>query len=237
MVLAALAVVVYLGYRGRFAIRRAGERQEAGRQAGLAVYLNTAAIATFGFTFLRAGTYTTSMPLFAYGSLELSVFDVGIILTMAALANLASSFFSGRLTQAYGMQRPLFAAILSAAALVAAIPLAGSMVALLAIMTLIGVTSGFFGQSIAWAAEQIEEKVKRRAASAGPAPGVQSHVTRGIGLNRMVGDLGLVLGPLFVGYFIAAFTGNWLVSFGATAAVLAAVSFLILNTKVKCNII
>jgi hypothetical protein len=52
----------------------------------------------------------------------------------------------------------------------------------------------------------------------------------------MVGDLGLVLGPLFVGYLIAAFTGNWLVSFGATAVVLAAVSFFILGTKIKCNI-
>jgi MFS family permease len=236
MVLVALAVVAYLGYRGRFAARKAGENQEAGRQVSLAVYLNTAAIATFGFAFLRGGTYTTGMPLFAYGSLELSVFDVGIILTMASLANLVSSFFSGRLTQAYGMQKPLFAAILSSAALVAAIPLAQSMAVLLAIVTLIGVTSGFFGQSIAWAAEQIEEKVKKRKPAGGPALGAHSHITRGIGLNRMIGDLGLVIGPLFVGYFISASAGNWLVSFGVTGAVLAAVSFLILNTKVKCNI-
>ncbi|HXV46216.1 MAG TPA: MFS transporter [Nitrososphaera sp.] len=235
MALAALAIIAVLNYRGQFKVQHAAG-QEGGRHVNLAVYLNTAAIATFGFTFLRAGTYTTGMPLFAYGGLELSVFDVGLILTMAALANLASSFFSGRLTQMFGMQRPLFAAILSSAALVAIIPLAGSMLLLLVIMTLIGVTSGFFGQSIAWAAEQIEEKVKRKAASAGPAFGVQSHVTRGIGINRMVGDLGLVIGPLFVGYLIAAFTGNWLVSFGATAAVLAAVSFFILGTKVECNI-
>jgi MFS family permease len=204
----------------------------------MAVYLNTAAIATFGFAFLRAGMYTTGMPLFAYGSLELSVFDVGIILTMASLANLASSFFSGRLTQAYGMQKPLFVAILSSAALVAIIPLSTSMVHLLAIVTLIGITSGFFGQSIAWAAEQIEEKVRKRG-EASTGLGVQSHVTRGIGLNRMIGDLGLILGPLFVGYFISAFTSEpllWFISFGATSAVLAAVSFLILGTKVKCNI-
>ena len=45
--------------------------------------------------------------------------------------------------------------------LVAIIPLSTSMVYLLVIITLIGITSGFFGQSIAWVAEQIEEKVKR----------------------------------------------------------------------------
>jgi MFS family permease len=239
MVVVALIIIAFLNYRGRFGTQRAGAGQEAGRHASLVIYLNTAAIATFGFAFLRAGTYTTGMPLFAYGSLELSVFDVGIILTMASLANLASSYFSGKLTQMFGMQKPLFAAILASAALVAVIPFATSMVFLLAIVTLIGITSGFFGQSIAWAAEQIEEKVSRRKAAAGPAPGVQSHVTRGIGINRLIGDLGLVLGPLFVGYFVSAFSGNpllWFISFGATSAVLAVASFLILGTKVKCDI-
>jgi hypothetical protein len=77
-------------------------------------------------------------------------------------------------------------------------------------------------------------------ADAGPALGVHSHVTRGIGFNRMIGDTGLVLGPLFVGYLISAFTGNslmWFISFGLTSAVLGVASFLVLGTKVKCNIL
>lgn len=238
----ALAIVAALAYSGRLDVARPVLGHESGgsRKADMTVYLNTAAIATFGFAFLRSGIYTTGMPLFAYGSLSLSVFDVGIMLTMASIANLVSSFFSGKLTQMYGMQKPLFAAILSAAILVAIMPLSTSMLLLLAIVTLIGVTSGFFGQSIVWAAEQIEEKVKKKSvADAGRALGVHSHVTRGIGFNRMIGDLGLVLGPLFIGYFISAFTGNpllWFVSFGLTGAVLGIVSFLILGTKVKCNI-
>jgi MFS family permease len=240
MVAGALAIVSMLAYTSRLGIPRIGPDQEDIRhKATMAVYLNTAAIATFGFAFLRTGVYTTGMPLFAYGDLSLSVFDVGIILTVASAANLVSSFFSGRVTQAYGMQKPLFAAILASAALVAVIPLSTSMGILLAIMTMIGVTSGFFGQSIAWAAEQIEEKVKRSAKSAGPALGVQSHVTRGIGFNRLIGDLGLVLGPLFIGYFVSVFTSEplmWLVSFGATSVVLGVISFLVLGTKVKCNI-
>lgn len=242
--LVALLVISILIYRGRFDVRKtAGAHQEmaSNSQAKVAIYLNTASIATFGFAFLRSGIYTTGMPLFAYGNLALSVFDVGIMLTMASLANLATSFFSGRLTQMYGMQRPLFAAILFSAVLVAIIPLASTMIQLLVIITLIGVTSGFFGQSIAWAAEQIEEKVKRRKESAASSRvlGVHSHVTRGIGFNRMIGDLGLIMGPLFVGYIISALSNSplsWPIAFGSTSAILGVISLLILRSGVKCKI-
>jgi MFS family permease len=237
MILVAAIIISIFSQWRKFNIEEVQAHDHGNREASMSVYLNTAAIATFGFAFLRSGVYTTGMPLFAYGSLNLSVFDIGIILTMASLANLVSSFFSGRLTQMYGMQRPLFAAILISGLLVAIIPLSTSMIYLLVIITLIGITSGFFGQSIAWAAEQIEEKIKRNGKTNGNvALGVQSHVTRGIGFNRMIGDLGLILGPLFVGYFISIFSKDsllWFISFGSTSAVLAAVSFLILGTKVK----
>ncbi len=240
VVAAALSIIAVLGLQGTFRVVRPISTQDSRMHtAGMSVYLNTAAIATFGFAFLRSGIYTTALPLFAYGGLSLSVLDVGIILTVASAANLVSSFFSGRITQMYGMQKPLFVAILLAAILVALIPLATSMVFLLVIMTVIGVASGFFGQSIAWAAEQIEEKVRKKQSVNGAALGIHSHVTRGIGLNRMIGDLGLVLGPLFVGYTISVFAGDqliWIISYGLSSAVLGAVSFLILGTKVKCNI-
>jgi len=241
VVFVAAVIISIFSYQRRFHIERAKKVKESeNRQAGMTAYLNTAAVATFGFAFLRSGIYTTGMPLFAYGSLNLSVFDMGIILTMASLANLISSFFSGRLTQVYGMQRPLFAAILVSGLLVAIIPLSTSMAILLVIVTSIGITSGFFGQSIAWAAEQIEEKVKRFGkTNYGLALGVQSHVTRGIGVNRMVGDLGLILGPLFLGYFITVFYNDpmlWFITFGSTSGVLVLSSFLILSNRTKATI-
>lgn len=241
VVFVAAVIISIFSRRRKFNIEKPEEEHEhENRQASMAAYLNTAAIATFGFAFLRSGIYTTGVPLFGYGSLNLSVFDMGIILTMASLANLISSFFSGRLTQVYGMQKPLFAAILISGLLVAIIPLSTSMVYLLVIITLIGITSGFFGQSIAWAAEQIEEKVKRIGkTNYKVALGVQSHVTRGIGFNRMIGDLGLILGPLFVGYFITVFSKDplvWFISFGSTSGVLVLASFLILGTKVRSKI-
>jgi MFS family permease len=244
MMLLALLTISILLYRGKFDVKRIASHNESvsNNQAKVAIYLNSASIATFGFAFLRSGIYTTGMPLFAYGHLELSVFDVGIMLTMASIANLAASFFSGRLTQMYGMQKPLFAAILFSAVLVAIIPLTSTMVQLLAVITLVGITSGFFGQSIAWAAEQIEEKVRRgqeNGAGSRAVLGVHSHVTRGIGFNRMVGDLGLILGPLFVGYLISIFSKDsliWLIAFGSTSAVLGIVSFLIFRSGFRCKI-
>ena len=240
VIFVAAVIMSIFSYQQKFNIVRIEKQKGESRQAGMTAYLNTAAIATFGFAFLRSGIYTTGVPLFGYGGLNLSVFDMGIILTLASLANLISSFFSGRLTQAYGMQKPLFAAILISGVLVAVIPFSTSMVYLLVIITLIGITSGFFGQSIAWAAEQIEEKVKRIGKmNYQIALGVQSHVTRGIGFNRMIGDLGLILGPLYVGYFITIFSNDpriWFISFGSTSAVLVLASFLILSTKARATI-
>ena len=240
VIFVAAVIMSIFSHQQKFNVVRTEKQEGESRQAGMTAYLNTAAIATFGFAFLRSGIYTTGVPLFGYGSLNLSVFDMGIILTIASLANLISSFFSGRLTQVYGMQKPLFAAILISGVLVAVIPLSTSVVYLLVIVTLIGITSGFFGQSIAWAAEQIEEKVKRIGKmNYELALGVQSHVTRGLGLNRMIGDVGLILGPLSIGYFITIFSNNpllWFISFGSTSAVLVLASFLILSTKARAAI-
>lgn len=241
MMAASLLVVTYLGYRGTFRFRYTSPgHDEAGKATAgsMSLYLNSAGIATFGFAFLRSGIYSTGMPLFAYGNLGLSVFDVGAVLTAAALANLGASYFSGRLTRVYGMRKSLFVAIMSSAIIVAIIPFATSGLQLLVLMMLIGVSSGFFGQSVAWAAEQIESKSRQRERArpnnAEPGIGIGSHVTRGIGINRMIGDSGLILGPLFVGYLVSSLSGNplvWPISFGVTSIVLAVTSLSILRSS------
>jgi MFS family permease len=134
------------------------------------------------------------------------------------------------------MQKPLFAALLFSALLVSIVPLTYTMPQLLIVITLMGVTSGFFGQSVAWAAGQIEEKVRRgqenNVRNKGKAVvAVHSHVIRGIGFNRMIGDFGLILGPLFIGYLTSTLSKDplsWLVTFGLTSAMLGAASFLIM---------
>ena len=56
----------------------------------------------------------------------------------------------------------------------------------------------------------------------------------------MIGDLGLIFGPLFVGYFITVFSKDplvWFISFGSTSGVLVLASFLILGTKGESKIL
>jgi MFS family permease len=240
MMAVALAVISLFNKSGMFRLEERideGQAQNSARTSNLSFYINTAGVATFGFAFLRAGVYSTGMPLFAYGSLALTVFDVGVILTFAALANLAASYFSGRVTRVFGMKKPLFAAIMFSALLTAVIPLTTSFGQLLVIMMLMGVSSGFFGQSIAWAAEQIEARVRKVGTvgisnEAGSPARLQSHLARGIGFNRMIGDLGLILGPLFVGFVVSVFSSDplsWFVAFGATSVVIGITSLLIIQ--------
>jgi MFS family permease len=127
---------------------------------------------------------------------------------------------------------------MASAVLVAIIPLTTSLWQLLVIMMLVGVSSGFFGQSIAWAAEQIESKARQQitlsSKTSGGRLGIRSHVIRGIGVNRMIGDIGLILGPLFVGYFVSLFSNDprvWFVSFGMTSIVLAVTSLGIIRSS------
>jgi MFS family permease len=235
------AIPVTLAFSHKLRLPKIPEGQEQHGSAQKSAYFGSASLATFGFTFLRSGIYVTAMPLFAYQSLSVSVFEVGLILTVASLANLVTSFFSGRLATRYGMQRLLVAVILVSAALVAAIPFVTMWVILLAIMALVGATSGFFGQSVAWAADQIEEKTrgigaKPQAKATGALRGMHSQVAKGLGFNRMVADIGLVAGPLFVGYFVSAFTGSqlvWAISFGASAALIAGVGLFLLASGRK----
>lgn len=230
------AVAVTLAFSQKLKIPKVPDKDLDQTDAKKSTYFNSASLATFGFTFLRSGIYITAMPLFAYQNLSVSVFEVGLILTVASLANLVTSFTSGRFTNRYGPQRSLIAVILLSAALVAAIPFVNTWVVLLGIMALVGATSGFFGQSVAWAADQIEEKAKRlgskvQTKSTGALAGMHSQVAKGMGFNRAVGDIGLVAGPLFVGYMISAFSGShlvWTLSFGASAAVIAGVALLLL---------
>ena len=75
---------------------------------------------------------------------------------------------------------------------------------MLILVILLGITSGFFGQSVAWAAEKVEEKVKKYVNNTKNSnhPITSSFIIKGIGFNRMIGDAGLILGPLIVGYIV-----------------------------------
>ena len=245
----AMIIVFFIQHKGKFHLITNGvdntynlDSESFGIIRNISIYINSASLATFGFAFLRSGIYTMAIPLFAYENLHLSVISVGFIFTSASVANLLASFFSGKLTDRYGMKWPLIISILVASFIIIIIPFTTLMIQMLILVIILGITSGFFGQSVAWAAEKVEEKVKRsinRNKNSNHLD-TSSFVTKGIGFNRMIGDAGLILGPLIVGYIIVIMKNQnfvWVVSFVTVSVVLMSICSLLTKANNSRNMI
>jgi MFS family permease len=246
----AMIIVFFIQHKGKFHLITNGadnnynlDSESFGIIRNISIYINSASLATFGFAFLRSGIYTMAIPLFAYENLHLSVVSVGFIFTLASVANLFASFFSGKLTDRYGMKWPLIISILVASFIIIIIPFTTLMIQMLILVIILGITSGFFGQSVAWAAEKVEEKVKKSINSNNKNSNylhTSSFVTKGIGFNRMIGDAGLILGPLIVGYIIMIMKNQnfvWVVSFVTVSVVLMSICSLLTKANNSRNMI
>jgi MFS family permease len=246
----ATIIVFFIQHKGKFHLITNGadnnynlDSESFGIIRNVSIYINSASLATFGFAFLRSGIYTMAIPLFAYENLHLSVVSVGFIFTLASVANLFASFFSGKLTDRYGMKWPLIISILVASFIIIIIPFTTLMIQMLILVIILGITSGFFGQSVAWAAEKVEEKVKKSINSNNKNSNylhTSSFVTKGIGFNRMIGDAGLILGPLIVGYIIMIMKNQnfvWVVSFVTVSVVLMSICSLLTKANNSRNMI
>jgi MFS family permease len=246
----AMIIVFFIQHKGKFHLITNGadnnynlDSESFGIIRNISIYINSASLATFGFAFLRSGIYTMAIPLFAYENLHLSVVSVGFIFTLASVANLFASFFSGKLTDRYGMKWPLIISILVASFIIIIIPFTTLMIQMLILVIILGITSGFFGQSVAWAAEKVEEKIKKSINSNNKNSNylhTSSFVTKGIGFNRMIGDAGLILGPLIVGYIIMIMKNQnfvWVVSFVTVSVVLMSICSLLTKANNSRNMI
>jgi MFS family permease len=246
----AMIIVFFIQHKGKFHLITNSadnnynlDSESFGIIRNISIYINSASLATFGFAFLRSGIYTMAIPLFAYENLHLSVVSVGFIFTLASVANLFASFFSGKLTDRYGMKWPLIISILVASFIIIIIPFTTLMIQMLILVIILGITSGFFGQSVAWAAEKVEEKVKKSINTNNKNSNylhTSSFVTKGIGFNRMIGDAGLILGPLIVGYIIMIMKNQnfvWVVSFVTVSVVLMSICSLLTKANNSRNMI
>jgi MFS family permease len=245
----AMIIVFFIQHKGKFHLITNGadnnynlDSESFGIIRNISIYINSASLATFGFAFLRSGIYTMAIPLFAYENLHLSVVSVGFIFTSASVANLLASFFSGKLTDRYGMKWPLIISILVASFIIIIIPFTTLMIQMLILVIILGFTSGFFGQSVAWAAEKVEERVKKSINRNNDSNYLhaRSFVTKGIGFNRMIGDAGLILGPLIVGYIIMIMKNQnfvWIISFVTVSVVLMSICSLLTRASNSRNMI
>jgi len=155
--------------------------------------VNCAVLALF---FLRIGVRSTLVPLYASLNLGLSEERIGILLTVAAVATVACTFPAGWLSDRVGRKRPVMACLFLSGIVVLFIPSQGSLAGLMGVMACYGLVSGLQGSMAAWPADV--------------AP--KGKLGTSMGVYRVMGDIGMMLGPITVTY-IADYTGDMTVTF------------------------
>ncbi|OGN97640.1 MAG: hypothetical protein A2Z77_04565 [Chloroflexi bacterium RBG_13_51_36] len=155
--------------------------------------VNCSVLALF---FLRSGVRSTLVPLYASLNLGLSEERIGIVLTVAAIVTSVCSFPSGWLSDKVGRKKPIMACLFLSGIAVLLIPSQGSLAGLTGIMAFYGLATGLQGSIAAWPADV--------------AP--KGKLGTSMGIYRVMGDIGLVLGPITVTY-IADYTGHLAVTF------------------------
>jgi len=152
-----------------------------------------AALALF---FLRTGVRSTLVPLYASLNLGLSEDRIGILLTVAAVATAVCTFPSGWLSDRVGRKRPIMACLFLSGIAVLLIPLQESLAGLTGVIALYGIATGLRGSMAAWPADVAPE----------------GRLGTAMGVYRVMGDIGMVLGPITASY-VADYTGHLTVTF------------------------
>ena len=155
--------------------------------------VNCAVLASF---FLATGVRATLVPLYASLNLGLPEERIGILLTVAAVGTAISTFPSGWLSDKVGRKRPMMACLFLTGVASLLIPLQQSVAGLTGIMAFYGLAMGLHGSIAAWPADV--------------AP--KGRLGTSMGVYRVMGDIGMVLGPITATY-VADYTGNSAVTF------------------------
>jgi MFS family permease len=150
----------------------------------------------FALFFLRVGVRATLLPLYASLNLGLSEDKIGIILMVAAVFTALLTFPSGWLSDKIGRKKPIMICLFLSAISVLLVPLQTSMGGLIGIMAFYGLATGLQGSIAAWPADV--------------AP--KGKLGTSMGVYRVIGDVGMVVGPIAVTY-IADYTGNLTITF------------------------
>jgi MFS family permease len=157
--------------------------------------VNCAVLASF---FLSTGVRATLVPLYASLNLGLPEEKIGILLTVAAVGTAISIFPSGWLSDKVGRKIPMMACLFLTGIAALLIPLRQSLAGLTGVMAFYGLAMGLHGSIAAWPADV--------------AP--KDRLGTSMGVYRVMGDIGMVLGPITVTY-VADYTGHLTVTFMA----------------------
>ena len=141
-------------------------------------------IAVFSMFFLNAGCRSTLVPLYAALNLSLLEDQIGLILMLATMGTAITVLPSGWLSDRIGRRLPNMSCLFLLAATLVLVPLQGSFLSLATVMLVYGLASGLRGSIAAWPADL--------------SPPDTLEVSMGV--YRVFGDLGMVVGPVFVTY-------------------------------------
>jgi len=201
----AYAVLVLAGLIATLPLKETADSSQAARSKmsmkdvlsvlsnGPFMLVNSAVLALF---FLRAGVRSTLVPLYASLNLGLSEEKIGILLTVAAIATAVCTFPSGWLSDKVGRKRPMMACLFLSGIAVLLIPSQESLAGLMGIMAFYGLATGLQGSIAAWPADVAPE----------------GRLGTSMGVYRVMGDIGMVLGPITASY-VADYTGDLTITF------------------------
>ncbi|MFT4123272.1 MAG: MFS transporter [Microbacteriaceae bacterium] len=141
-------------------------------------------VMTFSNGFVRTAALWQIIPLIAADRFGMDFDLVGIAVTVTSLANLAVLPLSGRLIDRLGWRVPPYIAAFVMAASLALVALSGSVPGFWIGIALVGAAGGFIGPALATSMVEITPTAVLGSAT---------------GLQRTVGDVGFVAGPVVVG--------------------------------------
>lgn len=137
-------------------------------------------LANVGVFVARQGVLNTIVPLYARLNLGLALSELGVVLSVGALANLLTILMSGSLSDRHG-RRPFFLAGLGLTALfIALVPFTTDLVQLSAVVVGLTLSMGLAGPMAAWLTDVV-------------GPG---ELGGAMGVFRTMGDFGYVVGPV-----------------------------------------
>jgi DHA1 family multidrug resistance protein-like MFS transporter len=142
--------------------------------------------AIFSLFFIRTGVLSTLVPLFSGNNLGLNEFDIGIILTLAAIATAVTMVPIGMLSDKIGRRTPLLLSLLIAAPVALWIPFTSNLPYISSVMFIYGAIIGLSGPIAAYVTDV--------------APKDKLEIYMGV--YRTIGDIGFVFGPLLMGFLV-----------------------------------